>query len=167
MNAYSATCRPLSVAEQNRYLAEQAVIGRMGGADWVPETVSELDGYVESMRPHMRMTDQMRSFFEFVSGRSADLPLARAARIDRWLEIRGSMSLMPEWARRITGTWVPESATRLLQRQNRLRARLVRWAYPELPCERMALLRATGATDPTGSRPHPVRGEPLREAHVR
>ena len=147
MSAYSETCRPLSIAEQNRYLAEQAVIGRMGGADWVPETVDELQDYVERMRSCMAMTDLLRSFFEFVSGRSADLPLGRAERADRWLEIRGSMSLMPEWARRMTGTWLPEPTTRLLRRSNRLRARLVRWAYPELPCKRMALLRVQGARE--------------------
>jgi uncharacterized protein (DUF2236 family) len=144
MSAYSTTCRPLSVEEQNRYLREQAVIGRMGGADWVPETVDQLEDYVERMRPKMGMTGQTRSFFEFVSGLSADLPLPRMQRLDRWLEIRGSMSLMPEWARRMTGTWQPEPSTRLLRRSNRWRARLVRWAYPELPCKRMALLRAGG-----------------------
>jgi len=30
--------RPLSIAEKDRYLTEQAVIGRMGGADRVPST---------------------------------------------------------------------------------------------------------------------------------
>ena len=37
LRAYEHTKRPLSQQEQDRYLAEQAVIGRMGGADWVPD----------------------------------------------------------------------------------------------------------------------------------
>ena len=51
LRAYEHTKRPLSQQEQDRYLAEQAVIGRMGGADWVPTTAAELDDYVETMRP--------------------------------------------------------------------------------------------------------------------
>ena len=40
MRAYETYNRPLSTDERDRYLTEQAVIGRMGGADWVPETVA-------------------------------------------------------------------------------------------------------------------------------
>jgi uncharacterized protein (DUF2236 family) len=142
----------------------------MGGADWVPETVRELEDYVEAMRPKLAMTAQTRSFFEFVSGRCADLPLGRAERADRWLEIRGSMSLMPEWARRLTGTWLPEPLTRgVLARSNRLRARLVRWAYPELPCKRMALARATGgpALDSEAQRRYEARPCPTDASRIR
>src|SRR6478672_10326853 len=39
LRAYDRTKRRLTVAEKNAYLAEQAVIGRMGGADRVPTTV--------------------------------------------------------------------------------------------------------------------------------
>ncbi len=39
MLAYDAYRRPLTVDEKNRYLAEQAVIGRMGGAGDIPTTV--------------------------------------------------------------------------------------------------------------------------------
>ena len=46
------TKRRLTVAEKDSYLAEQAVIGRMGGADRVPTTVAELDDYVATMRPN-------------------------------------------------------------------------------------------------------------------
>ena len=37
MSAYDAYRRPLTVAEKDRYLAEQAVIGRMGGAGDIPD----------------------------------------------------------------------------------------------------------------------------------
>src|SRR6478672_10582635 len=39
LRAYERTKRRLTVAEKDAYLAEQAVIGRMGGADRVPTTV--------------------------------------------------------------------------------------------------------------------------------
>lgn len=145
MSAYERYHRPLSVEQKNRYLAEQAVIGRMGGADWVPETVAELEDYVERMRPRMAMTDQTVSFLGFLAGRDAEPPLGRRELLDRWIGIRASMSLMPEWARRMTGTYQPPLADRLLfAPSDRLKATLVRWAYPVLPCKTMALARATG-----------------------
>ena len=51
MEAYSRYKRPLAVAEKDQYLREQALIGRMGGADWVPESVAELDAFVGAHAP--------------------------------------------------------------------------------------------------------------------
>lgn len=143
MSAYDRYRRPLRREEKDRYLAEQAVIGRLGGADWVPETVAELEEYVEKMRPRMSMNEQTRSFMEFLAGRSDDFAVGRRERFDRWVSIRASMSLMPEWARRLTGTWQPGPVERLwLRPSDRLKGALVRWACPELPCKAMALARA-------------------------
>jgi uncharacterized protein (DUF2236 family) len=146
MTAFDRYKRPLSVDEKNRYLREQAPIGRMGGADWVPETVAELEDFVAHMRPKLGLNEQLISFLDFVLGRSGDLPVGRLERFDRWLSLRGSLLLMPEWARRVTGAETSETLARLvLEPSNRLRARVVRWAYPELPCKRMALERMRGA----------------------
>lgn len=158
MTAYDRYRRPLSAEEKDRYLKEQAVIGRMGGADRVPETVSELEDYVERMRPLMSMNEQTRNFLSFLAGTSDDLETSRRERLDRWLSIRASMSLMPEWARKLTGTHQPDFAVRLaLAPTDRLRARLVRWAYPEPPCKRMALARARAARWPRAESEIPQR----------
>jgi uncharacterized protein (DUF2236 family) len=142
MTAYDRYARPLRREEKDRYLAEQAVIGRMGGADWVPETVAELEAYTERMRPRLGMNEQTRRFFDFVAGRSDDLPVGRRERLDRWVSIRASMALMPAWAQRLTGTHQPALVQRLwLLPSDRLKAKLVRWAFPELPCKQMALAR--------------------------
>jgi uncharacterized protein (DUF2236 family) len=163
MSAYDRYNRPLGTDEKDRYLAEQAVIGRMGGADWVPETVAELDDYVERMRPKMAMTEQTRSFLDFLAGRTDDFAIGRRERFDRWVAIRASMSLMPEWARRLTGTYQPDLVTRLwLRPSDRLKAAAVRWAYPELPCKRMALARV-GAI-PAASEPSPLPATRLQAA---
>jgi uncharacterized protein (DUF2236 family) len=144
MTAYDRYARPLSTDEKNRYLREQAVIGRMAGADWVPETVAELEAYVETMRPHMQVNDQTRSFIAFLSGRGPEIPTGRLERFDRFVSLHSSMSLMPEWARELTGTNAPAFVRHsVLHARNHARARLVRWAYPELPCKRLALARAT------------------------
>jgi uncharacterized protein (DUF2236 family) len=143
MRAYETYNRPLSVEEKDRYLREQAVIGRMGGADWVPESVRELDDYVERMRPKMAMNDQTVEFIGFLAGRVGEQQVSAKERFDRWVGIRASMGLMPEWARRMTGTYVPELPYRaLFAPSDRLKANVVRWAYPELPCKAMALARS-------------------------
>jgi uncharacterized protein (DUF2236 family) len=142
MTAYDRYARPLGREEKDRYLAEQALIGRMGGADWVPETVAELEAYVARVRPRLGMNEQTRRFFDFVAGHSDDLPVGRRERFDRWVSIRSSMALMPEWAQSLTGTHQSALVQRLwLLPSDRLKARLLRWAYPELPCKRMALAR--------------------------
>jgi len=148
MSAFDRYCRPLSLDEKNRYLTEQAVIGRMGGADWVPETLPQLEDYVERMRPQMAFNEQTLNFLDFVAGRTDDQPVSRRERFERWVAIRASMDLMPEWARRLTGTYQPEILQRLWFRPNdRLKARVIRWAYPVLPCKTLALARATRAPE--------------------
>ena len=146
MRAYETYRRPLGTAEKDRYLAEQAPIGRLGGADWVPTTVAELDDYVERMRPQMAMNYQTAEFIGFLAGRIGEQALSRKERFDRWVGIRASMGLMPEWARRITGTFQPALLYRVAFAPNdRLKAKLIRWAYPELPCKAMATARAAAA----------------------
>lgn len=158
MNAYDRYRRPLSLEEKNRYLREQAVIGRMGGADAVPESVDEVQAYFERMRPLLCFSEQTRSFLDFLAGHDVDPPTTRVDRFDRWSSIRASMDLMPEWAQRLTGTYVPEPVRRSFLRPHaRLRARFVRWAVPELPCKQMALARvaagsATRADEPVVTR---------------
>lgn len=150
MRAYETYNRPLSVAEKNRYLTEQAVIGRLGGAIDVPGTVDELDAYVERMRPLMAMNEQTVEFIGFLAGRIGDQPIGPRERYDRWVAIRASMGLMPEWARRMTGTYVPDLLDRFwFAPSDRLKATVVRWAYPELPCKALALARATGRVPST------------------
>jgi uncharacterized protein (DUF2236 family) len=143
MTAFERTRRPLSRPEKDRYLREQALLGRMGGADRVPETVSELEDYVEQMRPLLAMNTQTSDFLGFLEGRVDQAPLGARERFDRWLSVRASMGLMPEWARRMTGTHLPQGVHRaLLAPGDRLKARLIRWAYPAPPCVAMAEARA-------------------------
>jgi uncharacterized protein (DUF2236 family) len=152
MTAYEQTCRPLAREEKDRYLAEQARIGRMGGADQVPESVAELEAYVEEMRPHLAMNEQTLEFLDFLAGRVEGERVSRRERFDRETAICASMGRMPEWAQRLTGTRRPAWAQRLwLQPSDRLKARLVRWALPELPCKTLALARARGGAQASAS----------------
>jgi hypothetical protein len=55
------------------------------------------------------------------------------------------MMMMPDWARKMTGTCHSTLMERFILRPNeKLKSRLVRWAVGELPCKTMALARVSG-----------------------
>jgi uncharacterized protein (DUF2236 family) len=146
MLAFERHRRPLSSAEKDRYLKEQAPIGRMGGADWVPESVAELHAFVERIRPELAVTEQTRSFIRFL----AEGPLLEEEppayeRVARRASLRASMGLMPEWAQELTGLrHAAPLARTVAERFEGWRADIARWACPEPPCKTMALRRAGG-----------------------
>jgi uncharacterized protein (DUF2236 family) len=146
MEAYSAYRRPLSIAERDQYLKEQAPIGRMGGADWVPESMAELDEFVARMRPLMSFNEQTREFVDFLAGDAGEFYQAsKREQLERRLSISGSMALMPVWARHLTGTYQPALIEKtLLAPRVRLECAAIRWAYPTLPCKEIATARARG-----------------------
>jgi uncharacterized protein (DUF2236 family) len=152
MEAYSRYRRPLSTAEKDRYLAEQAPIGLLGGADRVPVTVAELEDFVAAMRPKLAMNDQTRAFVDFLAGDvEGELRATARQQLERRLGLAGSMLLMPEWARHLTGTYQPRvvEAAYLVPRAH-LEARLIRWAVPVLPCVELASARV-GAPVPVAA----------------
>lgn len=152
MEAYHRYRRPLTTAERDQYLREQAPIGRMGGAEWVRESMAELTDYVERMRPLMAMNEQTRDFIRFLAGDDSNgtFRLSKRKQLERRLGISASMSLMPAWAQHLTGTYQPALVHRLhLEPNARLQARVIRWAVPELECRRLATARATATPTPS------------------
>lgn len=147
MQAFDRYNRPLSVDEKNRYLAEQAVIGRMGGADWVPETVAELDAYAERMRPLMAFNEQTRAFVDFLCGETGDEDAASAReQLERRMSLRASMSLLPDWAARLCGLQLPAALkVAYADPYNKLVSSTLRWAYGTPPFVELARARATAA----------------------
>lgn len=146
MQAFDRYNRRLSVEEKNRYLAEQAVIGRMGGADWVPETVDELDAYAERMRPLMAFNEQTRSFVDFLCGDTGDEQSASAReQLERRLSLKASMTLLPDWAARLCGLQLPGPLkVAYADPYNKLVASTLRWAYGTPPFVALARERALG-----------------------
>jgi uncharacterized protein (DUF2236 family) len=146
LRAYEATRRPLSQHEKDRYLSEQAVIGQMSGADWVPTTATELDDYVETMRPRLCVNAQTREFVDFLmtSPFFPNLP----ERLDRELHrfaIYAGMSMAPRWAQELVGYDRPPMVTRsLMGPMLRFDARRLRWAFGAPRYLQMAQDRAAG-----------------------
>lgn len=150
MRAFEHTKRPLSQAERDRYLAEQAVIGRMGGADRVPTTAAELDDYVEAMRPRLSVNTQTREFIDFLitSPFFGDLPGPLDRQLHRFA-IYAGMSRAPQWARELIGFDHPSAmARRLMAPALQFDARRLRWAFGTPRYVELASRRASGATRP-------------------
>jgi uncharacterized protein (DUF2236 family) len=166
MTAYERYNRPLAEAERNRYLAEQAVIGRMGGAGDIPETAADLREYVEAMRPNLGVNEQTREFFEFLLNAPFGVRLpGPAGRAMNRFQLESGMSLMPKWAQRLTGFEPGELARRALHEPSlRLYARMLRWAFGTPPFRALAEERALSGREPL-EHPAPV-GRPVAQAVV-
>jgi uncharacterized protein (DUF2236 family) len=153
MTAYERYNGRLTVEEKNRYLAEQAVIGRMGGASDIPETVAGLEEYVEAMRPRLGVNAQTLEFFDFLLdmpfGVRAPWPLSRPA---HQLQAEAGMGLMPAWARRMSGFESTAFERRFVHAPMlHTYARVLRWAYGnDPPFARLARERAEAR--PAGER---------------
>jgi uncharacterized protein (DUF2236 family) len=145
MRTFEQVNRPLAREERDRYLTEQALIGRMSGTEWVPGTAAELDEYVADMRPKLSVNAQTREFVDFLmtSPFFPDLPEAVDRQVHR-LVIYAGMTRAPEWARELIGYDRPPLAMRpLLQPLLQLDARRLRWAigtprFLELARERVS-----------------------------
>lgn len=147
MRAFEHTNRSLSPAERDRYLAEQARIGRLGGAVWVPTTMAELDEYVASMRPLLSVSAQTREFIDFLLTAPflPNLPGPLDRRLHRFAVYAG-MSRAPRWARELIGFGSPPPLTRaLVEPALRWDARQLRWAFGTPQYLRLARTRAIGA----------------------
>ncbi len=154
MRAYEHTKRPLTQSERDRYLAEQAVIGRMGGADWVPASAAELDDYIDTMRPRLSVNAQTREFIDFLmtSPFFPDLPDALDRRLHRFA-IYAGMSRAPQWAQELIGFDRPSILTRnLIEPALRLDARRLRWAFGTPRYAQLALIAGGGRDDARGRR---------------
>ena len=104
------------------------------------------------MRPLMAYNDQTRQFTDFLSGTSGDFATTRKQRFESWLGLHGSMAMMPDWARKMTGTHHSAYVERLLFKPNeKLKSRIVRWAVGEMPCKAMALARVSGNRAPAAN----------------
>jgi uncharacterized protein (DUF2236 family) len=150
MTAFERYRRPLSPRERDAYLAEQAIIGRMGGADSVPETVAELAEFVATMRPLLAVNEQTCEFIEFLL--TSPLLPKLPGPLDRALHLfvtRAGMTLAPTWAQQLTGLAFPTAVGRATADQVlRQYSRTLRWAFGTPPYLAMARDRAGGRPVP-------------------
>ncbi|WP_420138754.1 oxygenase MpaB family protein [Sphingomonas sp.] len=98
------------IAEQDRYLAETAIVARRLGAEGVPATRAALDHYLRDIRPQLRSDARTRE----VSGALLKQSAPNAALVPvGTLMMQAGINLLPGWAARMHGLrTVPAPAIR-------------------------------------------------------
>ncbi|CAA0120743.1 Uncharacterised protein [Mycolicibacterium vanbaalenii] len=148
MRTFERTNRVLSPEERDRYLREQATIGRMGGGAAVPASVAELEEFVAQVRPKLAVTAQTRAFLDFLvaSPFLSDLPGSVQRPAGRFA-VHAGMIRAPRWARELIGYDRPAALTRsLYEPVLQLDARLHRWAFGTPRYVSLARARVAGAS---------------------
>lgn len=91
-------------SEQDRYLAEQARLARMLGAEEVPESRAELAAYFRRVRPELRADGRTRTVSRLMLAHPS--PSLATAPFNNVL-LRAGVDLLPAWARRMHGLRLP------------------------------------------------------------
>lgn len=87
-------------AEQDRYLAEYAVVAEKLGATDVPGTRAAVDAYFAAIRPQLRADHRTR---EVARALLHQQPASRAMAAAQTLLMEGGIDLLPDWAARMHG----------------------------------------------------------------
>ena len=131
--------RPVALSEADRFVFEQARIGRMLGAAPVPTDAVAVRRWIED-HPDLGQSPGMRSAVEFL----ADPPLDPVQKVGYRLLYAGAVAITPLRIRRILGVRaVPGS-----RRAGRAAVAFLRWALGSSPSWHLALIR-TGCPIPT------------------
>ncbi len=132
--------RPLDSEEADRFVAEQARIGRLLDADPTPETADGLAGWVAE-HPDIGESPGMRDTVAFL----ADPPLDPAQRVGYRLLYGAAVATIPDRIRAVLGIEVPPLAVPA----GRAAVGFLRWALGSSPSWNLALVRV-GADIPVG-----------------
>ena len=86
---------PLSAADADRYVAEQAVLADLFEAEPAARSVTELEAYFDAMRTEMRATAEARDTIRFLLAP----PLPLIARAPYAVLVAASITMLPRWIR--------------------------------------------------------------------
>jgi uncharacterized protein (DUF2236 family) len=131
---------PLTVAEADQFVAEQARIGGFLNASPLPSTADELAGWIVG-HPALASTRHQVAAVEFLR----DPPLPRPVRVGYRLLFRAAAATIPASIRDVIGVTQARGATQI----GNATIRSLRWALGSSPSWHLALVR-TGAPVPKG-----------------
>lgn len=116
----------MSLADRDDYVAQAGRIGRLLGADPVPETHAALRLYVEQQRPQLRATERSQEVARFLLDRpatSASLGPVQS------LVFAAAIDLLPPWARAMHCFATPTVTRPLVRGAAGSLAKTLRWAF--------------------------------------
>lgn len=115
----------MSLADQDRYFAEVAIVARGLGATVVPTTRAEALEYISRMRSQLRADQRTREVLRLILAQSARGPEA----VPLALVQRAAVDLLPLWARRMHRLHGSGPGRALVSGGTAAMARTLRWAF--------------------------------------
>jgi len=115
----------LSLADQDRYYREAALIAEALGATEVPKNVKEVARYLQSMRGKLRFDARTAEVTRLLREAPAPTWQAKPA---MHVMLRSGMALLPDWAQAMSGQQIGALSRALLDAEMRLLAKTLRWS---------------------------------------
>jgi uncharacterized protein (DUF2236 family) len=116
----------MSVADQDRYFAEFAIIAEALGADPVPRTRAEAEALIAEMRGELKSDARTRDVARMVLDQPAPNLVVKPF---QEMIFHAAVDLLPAWAREMHGLSGPRFATPAVRLGTRGIANLMRWAF--------------------------------------
>ncbi|WP_338569972.1 oxygenase MpaB family protein [Erwinia billingiae] len=115
----------LSLAEQDRYYAEAAVVAEALGAEQVPKSVEDVEAYLLAMQPQLRCDERTREVLSILMNAPAPSWQARPA---MKAMLMAGIELLPEWTQQQFGFRFSPLRRRLIRLRINLLAKALRWS---------------------------------------
>lgn len=115
----------LSLAEQDRYYAEAAMVAEALGAEQVPKSVEEVEAYLLAMQPQLRCDERTREVLSILMNAPAPSWQARPA---MKAMLMAGIELLPEWAQQQFGFRFSPLRRRLIRLRINVLAKALRWS---------------------------------------
>ncbi|QDY43610.1 DUF2236 domain-containing protein [Candidatus Pantoea soli] len=115
----------LSVADQNRYYAEAALIAEALGAQQVPKSVPAVEAYLQAMRPALVFDDRTREVLQLLVNAPAP---SRLAKPGMRVMLTAGRALLPDWAQQLMGQPVGPLTQWRVDKEMAVMAALLRWS---------------------------------------
>ncbi|HEX8840074.1 MAG TPA: oxygenase MpaB family protein [Sphingomicrobium sp.] len=116
----------MSLADQDAYFAEAAVVARALGADPVPVTRAGAELLMDEFRGELRTDSRARAFRDLVLKSPA--PTMKDAPVQKLL-MGAAVDLLPDFARRMHGLRLPPLSSQPIRAATSGLARTLRWAF--------------------------------------
>ena len=135
LDAWVAYGEPrMSRADQDQYFREMAVIGRLVGADEVPETRAEAEALIARFRPELSVDHRTREVAGLVLNQTVGPPTAE---VPSKILMQAAVDLLPVWAREMHGLKASRLRGTAVRQGALAMARTLRWAFDGSPNRRV------------------------------
>jgi uncharacterized protein (DUF2236 family) len=127
LNAWIRYSEPLmSLADQDRYFAETAIVGEALGAVNLPRSRADTMALIDEMRSQLKVDDRTREVAKLILSSRTPGFMSEAPRV---LTMQAGIDLLPVWARDLHRLSVPQLSVPFVRAGTLGIAQTLRWAF--------------------------------------